>query len=243
MAFCETFWIYLSWIFFVFATFLLFQSQALAVSIFYPYLRKPAWTTPSWLAMIIWIIVLALIGFWAGFFYDLEGGWGGAPWQLGIFAAHVIVLGLWYIIFARYQMLLFSFIWSILVLVLAVLSYVAFLITNAHILIILLPIPHLVWLVYLVFLHYQIWRCNCNWVRIFCVAARCKSGKAQALPPPTVSTSAPYAAPYAAQHSMSHIGSVYPVSPGPNYASTSTTTPMIHQQARFGEELLSNTQI
>lgn len=184
MAFADLAWIYISWILLVFVAASIAQMGGVSISLFYPYLNRPAWTLPAFAITIIWFILYVLFGIWVARIY-LIGTWPTYPIQLTVFVVHMVAIGLWYVPFARYQAFGVAFAWQFVILAIGILNYILFLLISTSIEIILLPIPYFVWMLYALIQGYFIWSCNCGWTRIFCAAARCRDGRPVLLESPS----------------------------------------------------------
>lgn len=137
-----------------------------ALPVWYAGLAKPSWTPPNWLFPPVWTTLFALMAIaawlvWRASYLRAEtiaGGFSGAAWPLGLFAAQLVLNVAWSGLFFGLRMPGPAFA-LIVVLICAILAtLVSF--RHATPLAGWLLLPYLIWVGYAATLNLAIWRMN-----------------------------------------------------------------------------------
>lgn len=114
-------------------------------------LNKPTLMPPNYLFPIVWTILYILMGISAAIVYDLKG-------SLFIYYLQLFFNFAWSIIFFRYNLFLFSFIWLVILIVLVIIMAYRFYKINKFASI--LQIPYLLWITFAGYLNLMIYILN-----------------------------------------------------------------------------------
>jgi len=124
---------------------------------FYAELVKPAWAPPSWLFGPVWTVLYLLMGV-AAWLVWRTAGWGGASTALSVFLAQLVCNALWSWLFFAWRRGALAFADIVLLLVLIVATFLAFL--RLHRLAAFLLLPYLAWVTFATALTLAVWRAN-----------------------------------------------------------------------------------
>lgn len=122
----------------------------------YESLIKPALTPPSVLFPIVWSVLYALMGISAARIWQSADS--GRGFALTVYAAQLLVNGVWSLLFFGCGAYLLSFIWLILLWLLVLAMILLF--ARIDRLAALLQIPYLLWISFAGYLNFAVWYLN-----------------------------------------------------------------------------------
>jgi tryptophan-rich sensory protein len=129
----------------------------------YEQLRKPWWNPPNWLFPVAWSILYVMIAV-SGWLIWRERGFAGAALPLGLYAAQLLLNGLWSPIFFGMKRLDLAF-YELILLWLSILGCIVLfapISTTAA----WLMVPYLAWVTIAGCLNWTVWRLNAGDMRI-----------------------------------------------------------------------------
>ena len=123
----------------------------------YRALAKPPWRPPDWLFGPVWLVLYICIAV-SGWLVWRKAGVGGASLALTVYAVHLVLNGLWSVVFFRLRRPDLAFV-EIVCLWLSILATIAVFHsvdeTASYIL-----VPYLLWVTFAMALNFRIWRLN-----------------------------------------------------------------------------------
>ncbi len=132
-------------------------ATAQAVDTWYPALRKPPWTPPSWVFGPVWTVLYLMMAI-AAWRVWLAAPWRQTAWPLGLFAVQLALNVLWSVLFFGVQMPGAALV-EIVVLWAAILATTIAFFRHSR-LAAGLMIPYLAWVSYAITLNFEFWRLN-----------------------------------------------------------------------------------
>jgi len=157
----ETVWDFTAWLLFVYFFALLALVLSYCKRDYYCKLKKPPYCSNAYVLYFFWFFAYILLA-WSAYRIWALGGWNQNYVALLIFIAHVIVLHMWYFIFFVTYELFISFIWCVVISVVAIANFVAFILID--LLAALLLIPYFILLLISTWIFYEIYCFNTNFV-------------------------------------------------------------------------------
>jgi tryptophan-rich sensory protein len=133
-------------------------AATLAPSDWYFTLAKPAWTPPTWVFAPVWTVLYALMAVAAWLVWRKDARFSGVRVALILFAAQLLLNGLWPFLFFGLQSPGAALIGIALLWLTLGLALYAFL--NLSRMAGLLLVPYLLWTSYSVLLNFAVWRLN-----------------------------------------------------------------------------------
>lgn len=129
----------------------------LSVQSWYPTLRKPSWTPPSWLFGPVWTTLYVMMGV-AAWLVWREKGFSGAAWPLRLFFIQLALNAAWSVIFFGMRSLGWAVVEIALLWGFILLTALSFWLVRPAAG--LLMVPYFVWVSYAAVLNYSIWKLN-----------------------------------------------------------------------------------
>jgi Tryptophan-rich sensory protein (mitochondrial benzodiazepine receptor homolog) len=122
----------------------------------YSSFQKPAVSPPSWLFPIVWTILYILMGISSYLIYSSNNA--GKTKALTTYGLQLVFNFFWSILFFRYSLYFFAFLWLLaLILLIVIMIYQFYKISP---LAAYLQIPYLLWCIFAAYLNYGIYRLN-----------------------------------------------------------------------------------
>ena len=172
MAVCEPVESWFFWFFLVYSVNSIANIVTANTGKIYKCLTRPWFAPPSWVFPVAWFLNFLILATSAFLIWLNGGGWAGSgvTWRLVYFIVHMALLPLWSILFWYYQFRFVSFVWILVILLVAIGNSIAFSLLDLTAGLIL--IPYIVWLLFALILNFYIWRLNVDKPRSNVVNAR-----------------------------------------------------------------------
>lgn len=124
----------------------------------YTVINRPVFSPPAILFPIVWTILYILMGISSYLIYTSDANEEKKKSALSIYLIQLILNSLWSLIFFRFDLYLFAFIWIILIIITVIIMIYKFIKINP--IAGYLQIPYLIWLIFASILNYSIYLLN-----------------------------------------------------------------------------------